>query len=72
MANHQLPGRIGGNVAGINTYDVCIVFSVKASDDDEALNKVTKTLAHDTRYDWSWIYTTEVNKGENDGPSVSI
>lgn len=43
---------------GTNEYDVCIVFRVKASDDDEALNKVTQTLAHDTRYDWTWIYTT--------------
>ena len=53
-------------MAGTDTYDVCIVFTVRAEDDDAALNKVTKTLAHDTRYDWAWIYTT--NKGEtNDG-----
>jgi len=39
-------------------YDVCIVFNVSASDDDEALNKVTKTLKHDTTYNWAWIYTT--------------
>lgn len=49
---------------GINEYDVCIVFNVKASDDDEALRKVTQTLAHDTRYDWGWIYTT-LNKKES-------
>lgn len=49
-------------MAGINTYDVCIVFTVKALDDDEALNKVTSTLAHDTRYEWQWIYT--MTKGE--------
>lgn len=49
---------------GINEYDVCIVFNVKASNDDEALRKVTQTLAHDTRYDWGWIYTT-LNKKES-------
>jgi hypothetical protein len=49
-------------MAGTNTYDVCIVFTVKASDDDEALNKVTKTLAHDSRYDWAWIYTTQTKE----------
>ena len=43
-------------------YDVCIVFNVKASDDDEALRKVTQTLAHDTRYDWGWIYTTQTKE----------
>ena len=40
------------------SYDVCIVFNVQASDDDTARDKVTKTLKHDTTYDWSWIYTT--------------
>jgi len=53
-------------MVGINTYSVCIVFYVKADDDDEARNKVTETLKHDTTYDWAWIYTT-LNKGENDG-----
>jgi hypothetical protein len=48
----------------MTTYDVCMVFSVEAPDDDAARDKVTKTLAHDTRYDWSWIYTT-LQKGEN-------
>ncbi len=52
-------------MAGINEYDVCIVFNVKASDDDAALNKVTETLAHDTRYDWSWIYTTQTRESNN-------
>jgi hypothetical protein len=46
------------------SYNECIVFSVKASNDDEALNKVIKTLRHDTTYDWSWIYTTLVNKNK--------
>jgi hypothetical protein len=45
-------------MAGTSKYDVCMVFNVKASDDEEARNKVTSTLAHDTRYDWAWIYTT--------------
>lgn len=63
MANHQLHGHIGESMVGTNTYDVCIVFKVKAIDDDAARNKVTETLAHDTRYDWDWIYTTI--EGEN-------
>lgn len=50
-------------MAGTNKYDVCIVFSVKASDDDDARNKVAQTLAHDTTYDWAWIYTT-LTEGE--------
>ena len=56
-------------MAGTNEYDVCIVFTVKASDDDAALRKVTDTLKHDTSYDWAWIYTTtkESNNGtDND------
>ena len=57
-------------MAGINTYSVCIVFYVKAKDDDEARDKVTETLKHDTTYDWAWIYTT-LNKGESDGNSNS-
>ena len=65
MKDHQLRGHIGGNMAGTNTYDVCIVFNVFASDDDEALKKVTKTLPRG-RLDiaWAWIYTTQTNKGE--------
>ena len=47
----------------MNEYDVCIVFHVKAKDDDNAIDKVTRTLAHDTRYDWSWVYTTQT-KGD--------
>lgn len=53
-------------MAGTNEYDVCIVFKVKATDDDEALNKVIQTLAHDTRYDWAWIYTTLTEEREQD------
>jgi hypothetical protein len=51
-------------MVGINTYSVAIVFYVKGKDDDEARDKVTETLAHDSRYDWAWIYTT-LNKGES-------
>ena len=65
MTNHQLRGHIGGNMDGIKMYDVCIVFSVYATDDDEARSIVTETLPRN-REDmaWSWIYTTQTNKGE--------
>jgi hypothetical protein len=53
----------------MDVYDVCIVFNVKASDDDEALRKVTQTLAHDTSYDWAWIYTT--TKESNNGTDTN-
>lgn len=48
-----------------NTYDVCLVFTVKALDDDSARDKITKTLARDTRYSWAWIWTTVVNTGKD-------
>ena len=50
---------------GIKMYDVCIVFSVYATDDDEALSMIAETLPRN-REDiaWSWIYTTQTNKGE--------
>ena len=50
---------------GIKMYDVCIVFSVYATNDDEARSMVTETLPRN-REDmaWSWIYTTQTNKGE--------
>lgn len=49
-----------------NEYDVCIVFKVWATDDDAARNKVTQTLAHDTRYNWDWIYTTLIERETNE------
>ena len=52
-------------MAGIEMYDVCIVFSVYASNDDEARNMVTETLPRNYEdMAWSWIYTTQTNKGE--------
>jgi hypothetical protein len=47
---------------GTDTYDVCIVFTMHAKDDDTALSKVTEILEHNTSYDWAWIYTTQTNK----------
>jgi len=47
-------------------YAVNIEFFVRADDDDAALHKVTKTLKHDTSYDWSWEGTQllTITKGE--------
>jgi len=48
-------------------YIVKIEFFVRADNDDDALNKVTKTLKHDKTYDWSWEGTqllTNSNEGE--------
>jgi hypothetical protein len=52
---------------GIKIYDVCMVFSVYATNDDEARSMVAETLPRN-REDmaWSWIYTTQINKGETD------
>jgi hypothetical protein len=51
-------------MAGIKTYDVCIVFSVFADNDDDALNEVTETLSFGLNgIGWKWIYTT-LNKGD--------
>ncbi len=50
---------------GTNIYDVCIVFSVYAEDDDEALDVVRNGLPRSTYpMEWAWIYTTQTNKGE--------
>lgn len=45
-------------------YIVKIEFFVRADDDDDALNKVTKTLKHDKTYDWSWESTQLLTKGD--------
>ena len=45
-------------------YIVKIEFFVRADDDDDALNKVTKTLRHDKTYDWSWENTQLLTKGD--------
>ena len=65
MTSHQLRGHIGGNMDGIKTYDVCMVFTVYATNDDTAKETVINALPHDSlRMTWSWIYTTQTNKGE--------
>jgi hypothetical protein len=65
MTDHQLRGHIGGNMAGTEIYDVCIVFSVYADNDDEALHKVTRDLEYGKEdVEWAWIYTKHINKGE--------
>ena len=52
-------------MAGIKAYDVCIVFSVYADNDDEALHKVTRDLEYGKEdVAWAWIYTKQTNKGE--------
>ena len=45
-------------------YIVTIEFFVRADNDDDALNKVTKTLRHDKTYDWSWESTKLLTKGD--------
>ena len=60
--NGLLNTKRRGNM--IPMYIVKIEFFVRANDDDEALRKVTKTLAHDTSYDWSWEGTQLLTKGD--------
>jgi hypothetical protein len=44
-------------------YDVCIVFSVYAEDDDEALDVVRNGLPRSTYpMEWAWIYTTKLKE----------
>ena len=50
----------------LNKYIVTIEFLVRAEDDDAALHKVTKTLAHDTSYDWVWA-TTQLITNSKEG-----
>ena len=51
-------------MAGIKAYDVCVVFTTYADNDDDALNKVRDTLSFGLDgMGWAWIYTT-LNKGE--------
>ena len=65
MTNRQLHGHIGGSMAGTKPeYVVTIEFFVYADHDDDALYKVTSTLAHDTRYAWAWKNTHLINKGD--------
>jgi len=49
---------------GTKAYDVCVVFTTYADNDDDALNKVKDTLSFGLDgMGWAWIYTT-LNKGE--------
>jgi hypothetical protein len=46
-------------MAGTNIYDVCIVFSVYATDDDSALRTIAEALPRNRdNMEWAWIYTT--------------
>jgi hypothetical protein len=45
-------------MAGTNIYDVCIVFNVYATDDDNALKTIAETLPRNRdNISWAWIYT---------------
>jgi|TARA_R110000822_G_scaffold50568_3_gene131999 hypothetical protein len=47
----------------MTTYDVWMVFSVEASDDDAARDRVTKVLPKgDLDMEWAWVYTKITNK----------
>jgi hypothetical protein len=52
-------------MAGTKMYDVCIVFTVYADNDEEALDMVRAPLLPKSTYpmEWAWIYTT-LNKGD--------
>ena len=50
-------------MAGTETYDVCMVFTVYATDDDAARDRVTKVLPKgDLDMEWAWIYTTQTKE----------
>jgi hypothetical protein len=50
-------------MAGIKTYDVCVVFTTYADNDDDALNQVTDTLSFGLNgIGWKWIYTTQTKE----------
>ena len=52
-------------MAGTEIYDVCIVFNVHATSDDDALDTVRDYLPRGTYpIEWAWIYTTQTSKGE--------
>jgi hypothetical protein len=57
-------------MAGTKVYDVCIVFSVESTDDDAALNRVTRVLPKgDFDMAWAWIYTTQLKERETNDNS---
>ena len=52
-------------MAGTEMYDVCIVFSVYADDDDDALNVIKNSLPRSAYpMEWAWIYTTKLKEIE--------
>jgi hypothetical protein len=47
-------------MAGTEIYNVCIVFNVHATNDDDALSTVREYLPTNTYpIEWAWIYTTK-------------
>ena len=53
---------------GTKIYDVCIVFSVYASDADYALDVVRDGLPKSTwPMEWAWIYTTQTERESTNG-----
>jgi hypothetical protein len=55
-------------MAGTDIYDVCIVFSVYATDADSALDVVRDGLPRSTwPMEWAWIYTTQTERESTNG-----
>ena len=59
-------GHIGGIMAGTRQWQVNISFFVEASNDDEAMSKVTSTLPYNKKdIAWAWQSSKGLpNKGE--------
>jgi hypothetical protein len=52
-------------MAGTEIYNVCIVFNVYATSDDDALNTVREYLPTNTYpIEWAWIYTTKLEESK--------
>ena len=50
-------------MAGTDTYNVCIVFTVHADTADSALDVVRDGLPRNTYpMEWVWIYTTQTER----------
>ena len=55
-------------MAGTDIYDVCIVFSVYATDAYNALDVVRDGLPKSTwPMEWAWIYTTQTERESTNG-----
>ena len=53
---------------GTKIYDVCIVFSVYATDDDSALRTIAEALPRNRdNMQWAWIYTTQTERESTNG-----